>query len=250
MVFHGRLEPKKYHFLHRLFMFYLDLDEMESLGEKFRWMSRNRFNLYNFRDGDHLSLGAKTVKENLLKFALSKGADLRGARIMLLTHLRTLGHIFNPVSFYFCFDPTGTPICVIPEVGNTFGEMKPYFLGKENLKDGEFKAQIVKYFYISPFIDLDATLDFCLRVPDGRLDLRVDDIKNGRKFFMSGITGERKKLEDKTLLGYFFRFPLITLRVIGLIHWHAFILHLKGLPYQRIEDHRELQREVVRERKR
>ena len=48
--------------------------------------------------------------------------------IRLLTHLRTLGHCFNPVSFYYCFAPDGETLeAIVAEVTNTpWGERHAY----------------------------------------------------------------------------------------------------------------------------
>jgi uncharacterized protein len=51
---HQRLAPRRYALRHSLFMFYLDLDEIEPLARALRLFSRNRWNLYSFHDADHL----------------------------------------------------------------------------------------------------------------------------------------------------------------------------------------------------
>src|SRR5438128_2461914 len=123
-VMHYRLEPKKNRFVYRIFMFSLDLDEV-SVAARTLWLfSRNRFNLFNFRDSDHMEPAGRTVKENILEYVRSHGVDLPEGRVVLVTHLRTLGYIFNPVCFYFCFDAVGKPACAVVEVENTYREKK------------------------------------------------------------------------------------------------------------------------------
>ena len=90
-------------------MFYLDLDELDALDRKLLFFARNRFNVFTFRDSDHLAIGPSTVKENIIKYLENKGVEGRFGRIMLLTNLRTMGYVFNPVSFYFCFDDKDNP---------------------------------------------------------------------------------------------------------------------------------------------
>ncbi len=246
LIYHHRMEPKTYRFKHKAFMFYLDLDELGELKRNTFFVSYNRFNLFSFRDRDHLMMGGTTAKEKIAAYARSKGMTEEIRRVSVLTNLRTLGYVFNPVSFYFCFGAQEKPVCVVAEVGNTFGEMKPFFLGPEAFSNGAFESEQTKYFYISPFIDHDATLDFDVQVPSKKLNIRVDDIKDGKKFFLSGITGQRKELNAANLLWYALRFPFFTLQVIGLIHWHAFVLHFfKQIAHRRKEDQMELQREAV-----
>jgi hypothetical protein len=125
--------------------------------------------------------------------------------------------------------------------------MKPYFLGADTMQNGQFKLNTTKYFYVSPFIDMDTNFDFDLRIPNEKLQLKIDDYdKGGKRFFISTLSGNRRPLKDSTLLLYFFSFPLITLKVIGLIHWQALKLWLKKLPYHKKGADLELQKEVYR----
>lgn len=248
---HHRFKPKEYGFNHKVFMFYLDLDEIDALDKDLKLFSHNRFNLYNFCDRDHLELSGKTVKENILQYLREREhLDFTPGKIMLLTNLRTLGHVFNPVSFYFFFAQDGEPAGVLAEVGNTFGELKPYWLGPETLKDGNYLAQRTKNYYISPFMDLDLILDFHLKLPGDRIFLKVDDLeKTGERFFISSLSGEKKPLTDAALLRSLFFYPLITLKVIGLIHWHALKLWFKKVPHRAKHENPHLQQGVFREHK-
>ena len=245
-IMHCRLQPRRHQFTHKIFMFYLDLDELRLLTKKIPCLGYNRFNLYNFCNRDHLELGASSVKENILRYLKSKGVDLTKGKIKLLTNLRTLGYNFNPVSFYFCFDQNNVPVCVVPEIGNTFGELKPYFIGKEDFQNQTFVSCQTKYFYISPFVELDAVMDFQIKIPEERLNIRIDDIRHGEKFFYSSMSGEKKELSQFNLLKYSLRFPLVTLKVIGLIHLHALWLYLKKIPHYQKENHPHMQKEVYR----
>ena len=174
---------------------------------------------------------------------------LLGEKIMLMTHVRVLGYVFNPVSFYFCFDGGGRPSYLVAEVGNTFGEQKPFYLGPDRCENGVFRDRQTKYYYISPFADLDTDLDFHVEVPGETLNIGVDGWRGGEKFFISAMAGRRKEFSDQNLFCYALRYPLVTLQVIGMIHWHAFRLWLLGAPHHRKEDRPDLQRDVTREYK-
>ncbi len=252
-VMHHRLAPKRHQFNYNVFMFYLDLDEIDTLSKKLRFMSRNRFNLFNFRDKDHLQLPrekpdtSKNVRQHITEYLLQNGIDIGAGRIMVLTNLCTLGYQFNPVSFYFCYNEQQEVICSIVEVCNTFLEMKPYFLGMDTKNGERFKLNTGKMFYVSPFIDMDTNFDFDLCIPGEKLQVKIDDYdKNGERFFISTLNGTKKALTDATLLYYFFSFPFITLKIIGLIHWQALKLWMKKLPFHKKTDQAELQQEVYR----
>ncbi|HVS91130.1 MAG TPA: DUF1365 domain-containing protein [Mucilaginibacter sp.] len=252
-VMHNRLAPKPNRFHYNVFMFYLNLDEIDLLDKRMKFMSRNRFNLFNFRDKDHLQLPkenpdkSKNVRQHISDYLDANGVKIGNGPIMILTNLCTLGYQFNPVSFYFCYDEQDQPLCCIVEICNTFREMKPFFLGADTKEGDHYKLNTTKYFYVSPFIDMDTNFDFDLQVPGEKLQIRIDDFdKEGQRFFISTLSGSRKELTDARLLAYFFSFPLITLKVITLIHWQALKLWFKKLPHHKKDSHKELQQEVYR----
>jgi DUF1365 family protein len=242
---HHRLEPLKHRFVYRIFMFCLDLDELDGLHSSLKLFSRNRFNIFSFRDRDHLNFGKPTVQENIREYVKKNGISVNIGKVLLVTHVRMFGYVFNPVSFYFCYDEQGKPLCAVPEVGNTFGELKPYLLRNEDRTGEGFRKTVTKFFYVSPFIDLDASFDFNMHLPGDALHVTVDDYKDGKKIFLSAVHGVRKPLTDARLAWYVLRFPFITLQVIGLIHWQALKLYLKKIPFLRKTDNPELQKEMV-----
>ena len=163
--------------------------------------------------------------------------------ISLLTHLRTFGHIFNPVSFYFVNDASGKPLCSIAEVDNTFNEQKLFLVDQQ--ENGSFKQDHRKLFYVSPYSDLDTIFHFNLRRPNRTLRLGINQSeKNSRNpFFRSALSGKSIPLTDKNLLAYSIRFPAITIGILLGIHWQALLLHFKGHRARRKLNNPELQTE-------
>ena len=247
-VMHHRLAPKVHHFSHAIFMFYLDLYELDLVARRVLLFSHNRKNLYSFRDTDHEPAGQNPLKERILGFIRQHGIDPGpGSRVMLLTLPRVLGYIFNPISVYYCFDSAGKPVCSVAEVGNTFREMKLYLLRREDFAAGATFAKVVpKHFYVSPFSPLDLNFDFRLKVPGDTLDLKIDDRDGGEKVLITTLTGRRAELTNRTLAWFTFLYPLVTLKVIFLIHWHALRLWLKRVPFHRKAANLPLQQEVLR----
>jgi len=244
-VMHHRLAPRQHRFSYRIFMFYLDLDEVDSLADTIPLFGRNRRNIFSFNDADHLGGSSGTVKAKLLAYLAPHGIDLpTDSRIALLTLPRVFGYVFNPVSFYFCFDATGAPACAVAEVGNTFGEKKLYLLPQPCSSD-RFRLITPKHFYVSPFSDLDLQFDFKLRVPTKTLDIHIDDCLGADRTLLSALTGRRAPLTTGRLAWFIFKYPLVTLWVISLIHWHALLLWLKRIPFHRKESRPELQRDVL-----
>lgn len=246
-VMHHRLSPKVHHFDHRLFMLYLDLDELEAVTRKVFLFSHGRKNLYSFHDADHEPSGEGSLKKRLVNFLQQQNITFDPAgRIMLLTLPRVAGYIFNPISIYYCFDRAGEPVCAVVEVGNTYREMKLYVLGRDTLKNAAFSKLIPKFFYISPFSSLELKLDFQLRLPQDKLQIRVDEYDGEKNIFASTLTGRCAELTNGNLFWFTLKYPLITLKVIFLIHWHALRLWCKGVPYHAKAANVSLQQEVLR----
>ena len=243
-IHHSRYKPIKRGFDYNVFMWYLDLDEIPSLLNSIVLASHNRFNYYSFNDKDHLNYNdnkSDSLRDSIEAYIKSNGESKSIGRIMILTNLTTFGYLFNPVSFYFCFDKDDNPLCAVAEVGNTYGEMKPFFLGLNNLYDGVFKFRAKKYFYVSPFIDHDTELEFHLSIPDDNLNIRINDFEGDECLLTASLKGKPLTLSNRNVLISAFKFPMITLKVIISIHYQALILWLKRMPYHKKEDHKDLQ---------
>ena len=165
-VMHHRFTPNVHHFEHDLFMFYLDLDELDLVAQKIWLFGHNCKNIYNFCDADHQPAGQNPLKERITAFLRDNGIDPGPfCRVMLLTLPRVCGYIFNPISVYYCFDVDGAPVGSVAEVGNTFREMKLFLLRDGDLTGTTFGKIIPKHFYVSPFSSLDLSFDFRLKNP-------------------------------------------------------------------------------------
>lgn len=219
-VMHRRVQPE-YSFRHPIYMFLLDLDEVAASHS--RLLAFNRAGLFSFRDSDHFRFAPGDSRSTREKVGAFLGE--RPEKIFLLTNLRVLGYTFNPVSFFFCEMQDGRTE-VLVEVNNTYGEQKPFLVnaGTASLQQ--------KNFYVSPFIRHDRSFYFSLQRPAASLRINISAVSAGGNLIMKGIlTGRAAPLTARGLLTAFFRYPFVTLKIIALIHWHAFRLYMKGVPH-------------------
>ncbi|TSA33088.1 MAG: DUF1365 domain-containing protein [Verrucomicrobiaceae bacterium] len=245
-VMHRRLSPKKHEFVYRIFLFFLDLDEVDHLGIPI--FSTNSPNVYALHDSDYFRLGGGSIRDNLLTFLRSEGVTEMPARIRLLTLPRLLGYTFNPISVFFCFDSENRPLTSVVQVGNTFGEFKPFVVPLDP-ESPLFHARLPKHFYVSPFSALDLEFDFRFDFPGEHLRILIDDYQGAEKTLISTLTGSRRELTLGSLLFLSIKYPLVTLKIITLIHWEAFRLWWKRIPHHDKESDPHLQTGVFRARK-
>ena len=246
-VSHCRLKPKRNAFNYNVFMLCLVLDEIPAITRRIPWLGHNCFNLFSINDADHVDLGLPGgIRANLKKWLSGEGIECPAdARIRLLTFPRVLGYGFNPVSFYHIESADGTPLAAVAEVVNTFREMKLYALDQPG-EDGIWHRRVAKNFYVSPFSDPGHEFDFRLGNPGKTWRVNIDVHDADGRVLLSAIRGERYRLSAGRLLWYSLKYPLLSLKIIGLIHWHALLLWMKKVPFFRKSERREVQLDIMR----
>ena len=229
-VRHRRSSPFVYELEHDVWYFALDLDEIDQVASKLRLVSRNRRNVLTFRDDDHMLPPAGSIAESVRGHLASNGVDPTDWRIMLVTNLRILGHVFNPASFYLCRDAAGELRVVIVEVNNTHGERRLYTLWPERRGD-EHRASMAKDFYVSPFIGMDA--GYTVRTWDRPKELRIamNETEGGSPVLTVSLVLRRLPASNRVVGRLLLRYPFVTLKTIGAIYWHALRLRLKGAAF-------------------
>lgn len=245
-VMHCRLKPKRHALDYQVFMFCVDLDDLPVLDQRLCGFSHNRFNLFSIDDRDHVDLGHPGIRANLTAWLTGQGiACPDDAKIRLVTFPRVLGYGFNPVSFYYIDSKSGDPLIAVAEVVNTFREMKLYAMESVGA-DGLWHRRIAKNFYVSPFSDPGDEFDFKLGLPGGSWRVNIDNFSHDERMLVSSVRGEQRDLTSARLWWYAFKYPLLSLKIIGLIHWHAFLLWLNRVPFFRKTARREVQLDVMR----
>jgi DUF1365 family protein len=244
-VLHRRLQPRQHQFVYRIFLFLLDLDEVPQVADRIPFFSVDEPNVYSLRKEDYFQFDSRGIRSNVETFLESEGFQKKPATIRLLTLPRLLGYTFNPISILFCFDENGAPLVSVVQVGNTFGELKPYLVPIDP-SGQRFHVRVPKNYYVSPFSALDLAFDFRFDIPGNRLSVHIDDLQGDEKILLSTLTGARTELTAGNLAFLTVKYPLVTFKIIFLIHWEALRLWLKKIPFRTKEAEPALQQGAFR----
>lgn len=226
-VFHKRLRPKINKFTYKIYYFCLPLRLLERLNS-LHLCAYNKINLFSINDKDHIK--KDFVKKILHEYNLENVAN---GDVVILTLPRLLGYVFNPVTFWFCLNDQKKLCAVLCEVNNTFGENHNYICFKNDMsiitQSDEINAQ--KLFHVSPFLKIEGNYKFRFLYEEEKIAVWINYFDNDGLMLETSLFGKRSELNDKALLKCFFQYPLITFKVIFLIHWQAFKIISKGIKY-------------------
>ncbi|MGE0811897.1 MAG: DUF1365 domain-containing protein [Vicinamibacterales bacterium] len=225
---HRRFAPVAHRFVYRTAMALLDIDRLPELMAVSRLTSYDRWNWAAYHERDHLGDPRRPLRERLAAAAAARGLDLPGGRILLLTHLRYLGHVFNPVSFYYAFTPGETLALVVAEVNNTFGGGDTYWLRASGASP-TFRAVAAKSLYVSPFLPVDLDYRFAFTVPGDRLAAHMRTERGGVAAMDATLSLTRRPWTAREIRRHLLRHPVMTAEVTAGIHWEALKLWWKGV---------------------
>ncbi|MBS0638312.1 MAG: DUF1365 family protein [Proteobacteria bacterium] len=231
VVVHQRFRPTRHRLRYSMDWMLLDLDEVPTA----RLFSRNRFNLVSFHDRDHLGRGAAPAAPLRVQVeAAMTGAGLvpDGGPIRVLCMPRVLGHVFNPLSVFFCHRRDGSVAALLYEVNNTFGQRHSYLIPVEAIGQRVIRQHCAKAFYVSPFLQMDIIYNFRVLPPGETTAVVINGDDAEGRIIAASFAGRRQPLTDRALLGLVARHGLLSLKVLAAIHWEALKLWLKGVRMQ------------------
>jgi DUF1365 family protein len=233
-VRHRRFEVREHVLRYRLVLVYLDLDELPwLLGGR---LVDSRPGLVRFRRRDYLGDPRSSLSDAVRDEVQRQSGRRPDGPIRLLTQLRSYGLCFNPVSFYYCFDRSGTRLeHVLAEVTNTpWGERHGYVVSTPaEVPTATLTGESEKMLHVSPFMGMDHTYHWRVSTPGSRLEVHIESHRNGRRAFDATLAMRRHGLTQQALSRTATRYPFATLRVLALIYSHALRLKLKGVPTHR-----------------
>lgn len=213
-VSHARTDPLRHSFEYQSYLWFVDIDQLPANTK-----------LASFRSSDHLGDPERSIRANVDAFLSDRGIDLAGGRVLLLTQARVFGHVFNPLSVYWCFYPTGELANVIAEVHNTYGQRHAYLLRTDELG----RARVPKEFYVSPFNPVEGEYAMLLPVPAQQLSMSITLHREGMGPFVASVRGNRLPATRSSLVRMARRHPFAPLLAAARIRRHGIALWFRGL---------------------
>jgi len=228
-VSHVRYAPRRHAFSYRLGMLYLDLDELSALPPS-ALFGVERARPLSFRRRDYLGDPERPLKDAVLDEVERVLGERPAGPVRLLTQVRAFGYVFNPVSFYYCFDQSGATLqAVVAEITNTpWGERHRYVIAGEGTGA---QARFPKAFHVSPFFPMTQTYDWSFSAPAERLTVGMANEQSGHAVFRASLTLDRYPLSPRRLAGVALTLPLMGWLVHAAIYLQAFKLWCKRAPF-------------------
>ena len=231
-VTHRRFTPPAHAFTYRIGMLYLDLDEQDAVLKLSPLSGASRLAPFSFRAGDYLreytGRGVSLIDavRDIVRQSLG---DVSLGRICLLTQARSWGLSFNPVSFFYCFEPGGSLAAIVCEVTNTPWRERYHYVLPAGA-EGHQHFAVAKAFHVSPFLPRDLEYRMSFSQPDARLGVHMADWQGDEKVFDATLNLTRQTLDRPALHRYLLNFPWMTAKTCLAIYWQALRLFLKRIP--------------------
>ncbi len=225
---HQRMMPMQYRFDYRVFGLLIDIDQIEQEVASLKWISMNRFNLLGLNSHDH---GARDGTEwrSWVESTLNGICSEKIGTIRLMCFPKILGYNFNPLSVWYCENSQGHTIAIISEVRNTFGSQYHYIHHNHGAAlSWPVECEADKRFHVSPFINMHQQYHFRFTQPSDHFSVLINEYQDDQLHLIASQTAKTEDLTNKGLLRAFFMMPMMSLKIITMIHWHALKIWLRG----------------------
>lgn len=226
-IFHARRRPRRNAFRYNAVYLALPTRQLHP-SRPSTLFSIDQPNLFGLRTSDYGD--RRTPPDDWIKSVLAdwKLGEVDG-EIVLVTMPRVFGFVFNPVSFWFCFDKSGGLRAVLAEVNNTFGERHCYLCFHNDHRPiaPQDSLRTRKVFHVSPFIDVTGEYRFRFSAASDRIAIAIDLFDDQGLLLSTAVSGALRPLTTWRLLRALLINPALPLKVVALIHYQALKLWIK-----------------------
>lgn len=223
-VTHTRLKPANHQFTYPLYYYAFNLAELGELDKQCVGFGYNRWQPVSVYDKDYFPAQAGSIFDKAIAFIeqyTALGPDI--TKIMLVTTARYFNYVFNPVSFFYCYNARQTLVLILAYVSNTFGESHIYLLQKPHQRTGsdQLHFETSKNFHVSPFFDRQGTYRFAFKPLATKLAINIALVKDEQPVFTATLSGKAQTLSSTSLIQLLGRYPLTALATMPRILWEA-----------------------------
>lgn len=221
-VTHTRRRPLTHSFTYRHYTWLVDVDALPRFRRPLSWLAR-------FDAADHLDAGrlGGGLRGDVVRFCAARGVTVGPEdSVLMLAHARSLGHVFDPMSAFWCVRPDGTVVAVVVEVHNTYGGRHAYLVEP----DDAGRAVVDKEFYVSPFNPVAGTYRMRLVLDTEEAAVSIRLLVDDSPVVDAGLSGRVVPATPRAVLRTAVGHAPMTYRVSALIRVHGLVLWLRRLP--------------------
>jgi DUF1365 family protein len=235
-VKHRRIRPFTYEFAHRTTMWLVDAAEPDAAFP--RWLRP----FARIRPQDHFAADdTRPLPPKIRSFLDAQRLPWTASRVLVLGNARSMGHVFDPLTTFFCFDEAGDLEGVLAEVHNTYGERHCYALSATTAPSEPQSAtsfDVGKEFYVSPFFAVEGRYDIRTRLTGSHVVVAISLTQGDEVVFTGSVRGPLAAATPRRVVRAVAADPVPSLRVAALIRWHGIRLWLRRLPVVPRDPHR------------
>jgi DUF1365 family protein len=232
-VRHRRFGPVSREFSYRIFMVYLDLDEVgEAMAIHPLWSTRPRSPV-RFHRADYLGPAVLPLDVCVRDTVERQTGTRPMGPVRMLTNLRYLGVIENPVTFYFCFEPDGISLrAVVAEVTNTpWGDRHAYVIDGRFAGGARVCSRLDKALHVSPLMGMEYTYELSFGRPGETIPVHIKSEKDGATAFDATLRVSRTEMTPRSMTRILAAYPPMSLRVKSGIYRQAALTWLAGAKF-------------------
>ena len=229
-VMHERLRPARNRFVYPVFYVRLNLSRLDELNSP--WFGIDRWRPVSLRTRDYGPRDGSSLTSWMRATLADAGIEADG-EIWLQTFPRIFGFVFNPVSFWYCYDQQEHLRAVLAEVNNTFGETHRYLLAAKDNSGIEAHSimECKKSMHVSPFCEVRGVYRFRFRDTPSSTFVGIDYHDDDGLLIKTAIGGHVHILQSQQIARVLMRQPFLTLGIVARILWQALKLWTKRVPF-------------------